>query len=95
MDGVAIDFLGFVRQGQRKTPVDQATEQQVEISTVILDVGFQPHKHPLIIVIQHIVDVLHVGVVQLENAEADVEALCSHKAFELNLVSGMADTLFG
>ena len=95
MDGVAIDSLGFVRQGQRKPPVDQAAEQQVEISAVIFDVGFQPHKHPLIIVIRRIVNVLHVGIIQHENVETDVEALRDHKAFELDFVSGTADTLFG
>ena len=72
VDGAAIDFLGFVRQGQRQTPVDQAAEQQVEVGAVILDVGFQPREHPLIVIIRRIVDVLHIGIVQLEDAEADI-----------------------
>ena len=72
VDGAAVDFLGFVRQGQRQTPIDQAAEQQVEVGAVILDVGFQCRDHPLIVVIRRIVDVLHIGIVQLENAEADI-----------------------
>lgn len=56
-------------------PVDQAAEQQVEVGAVILDVGFQTREHPLIVIIRRIVDVLHVGIVQLEDAETDVEVL--------------------
>ena len=93
MDGAAVDFLGFVRQGQRQPPVDQAAEQQVEVGTVILDVGFQPREHPLIVVVRRIVDVFHVGIVQLENAETDVEVLRGHGTFGLDLVSGAADAL--
>lgn len=94
VDGAAVDLLGLVGQGQRQPPVDQAAEQQVEIGAVILDVGFQPREHPLIVVIRRIVDVLHVGIVQLEDAEADVEVLRGHGTFGLDLVSGAANTLF-
>lgn len=63
VDGAAAQLLGLVRQGQRQPPVDQAAEQQVEIGAVILDVGFQPREHPLIVVIRRIVDILHVGII--------------------------------
>ena len=94
MDGAAAQLLGLVGQGQRQPPVDQAAEQQVKVGAVILDVGFQSGEHPLIVVIRRIVDVLHVGIVQFKNAEADIEVLRSHGAFGLNLVSGTADALF-
>ena len=93
MDGAAVDLLGRIRQGQRQTPVDQAAEQQVEIGAVILDVGFQTGKHILIVIIRRIVDILHVGVVQLENAETDVEVLRGHGAFRLDLIPTTADAL--
>ena len=72
VDGAAVDLLGLVGQGQRQPPVNQAAEQQVEVGAVILDVGFQTGKHILIVIIRRIVDVLHVGVVQLENTETDI-----------------------
>ena len=72
MYSAAAQLLGLVGQGQRQAPVDQAAEQQVEVGAVILDVGLQPREHPLIVVIRRIVDVLHVGIVQLEDAEADI-----------------------
>lgn len=75
MDSAAAQLLGLVGQGQRQPPVDQAAEQQVEVGAVILDVGFQTSEHPLIVVVRRIVDVLHIGIVQFENAEADVEVL--------------------
>lgn len=93
MDGAAVDLLGLVRQGQRQTPVNQAAEQQVEVGAVILDVGFQTCEHPLIVVIRRIVDILHVGIIQLEDAETDVEVLRSHGAFRLDLIPGAANTL--
>lgn len=75
VDGAAVDFLRLVGQGQRQAPVDQAAKQQVEVGAVILDVGFQTREHPLIVVVRRIVDVFHVGIVQLENAETGVEIL--------------------
>ena len=93
MDGAAVDLLGLVRQGQRQPPVDQAAEQQVEVGAVILDVGFQTSEHPLIVVIRRIVDVLHVGIVQLEDTETDIEVLRGHGAFGLDLIPGAADAL--
>ena len=65
VDGASIDLLGLIRQGQRQPPVDQAAEQQVQVGAVLLDVGFQTGKHSLIVVIRRVVDVLHVGIVQL------------------------------
>ena len=94
MDGAAVDLLGRIRQGQRQTPVNQAAEQQVKVGAIILDVGFQSGKHSLIVVIGRIVDVLHVGIVQFEDAEANVEVLRGHGAFGFNLVSGTANALF-
>ena len=94
VDGAAAQLLGLVRQGQRQPPVNQAAEQQVEVGTVILDVGFQRREHPLIVIIRRIVDVLHVGIVQLENAEADIEVLRGHGAFGFDLIPGAADALF-
>ena len=93
VDGAAAQLLGLVRQGQGQPPVNQATKQQVEVGTVILDVGFQTSEHPLIVVIRRIVDVFHVGVVQLENAETDVEVLRGHGAFRLDLIPSAADAL--
>ena len=73
MDGAAAQLLGLVGQGQRQPPFDQAAEQQVEVGAVILDVGFHPRKHSLIVVTGRVINVLHVGGIQLENAETDVE----------------------
>ena len=52
----------------------EAAEQQVEVGAVILDVDPAPRAFPDR-VIRRIVDVFHVGFVQLENAEADVECI--------------------
>ena len=93
VDGAAAQLLGLVRQGQRQPPVDQAAEQQVEVGAVILDVGFQPREHPLIVIIRRIVDVLHVGIVQLEDAETNVEVLRGHGTFRLDLIPSAADAL--
>lgn len=73
MDGAAVDLLGLVRQGQRQPPFDQAAEQQVEVGAVILDVGFQLMEKVLIVITGRVINVLHVGGIQLENAETDVE----------------------
>lgn len=73
MDGAAVDLLGLVGQGQRQPPFDQAAEQQVEIGAVILDVGFQLMEKVLIVITGRVINVLHVGGIQLENAETDVE----------------------
>ena len=94
MDGAAVDLLGVVRQGQRQTPVNQTAEQQVKVGAVILDVGFQTREHPLIVVVRRIVDVFHVGIVQPENSETDVEVLRGHGAFGLDLFTRTADALF-
>lgn len=94
VDSAAVDLLGLVGQGQRQTPVNQAAKQQVEVGAVFLDVGFQPGKHSLIVVVRRIVDVLHVGIVQLEDAETDVEVLRGHGAFRLDLIPSAADALF-
>lgn len=93
VDGTAVDLLGLVGQGQRQTPIDQAAKQQVEVGAVIFDIGFQPREHPLIVVIRRIVDILHVAIVQLENAETDVEVLRGHGAFRLDLIPSAADAL--
>ena len=94
MDGAAVDLLRLVRQGQGQTPVNQTAEQQVKVGAVIFDIGFQSGKHSLIVVIGRVVDVLHVGVVQLEDTETNVEVLCGHGVFGLDLVSGAANALF-
>ena len=86
-------MLGLVRQGQRQTPVNQAAEQQVKVGAIILDVGFQSGKHSLIVVIGRIVDVLHVGIVQLEDAKTNVEVLRGHGAFGFDFLTGAADAL--
>ena len=75
MDGAAAQLLGLVGQGQRQPPVDQATEQQVEVGAVIFDIGFQRRDHPLIVVVRRIVNVLHVGIVQFEDAETGIECI--------------------
>ena len=94
MDGAAVDLLGRIRQGQRQTPVDQAAKQQVKVGAVLLDIGFQSGKHSLIVVIRRVVDVLHVGIVQLEDAKTNVEVLRGHGAFGLDLVPSAAYALF-
>ena len=73
MDGAAVDLLGRIRQGQRQTPVDQAAKQQIEVGAILLDVGFQSGKHSLIVVIRRVVDIFHVGIVQLEDAETTIK----------------------
>lgn len=94
MDGAAVHLLRPIRQGQRQAPVDQAAEQQVKVGSVVLDVGFQPRDHILTVIIRRIVNILHVGVVQLEDAETDVEVLRGHGAFRLDLIPSAADALF-
>ena len=73
VDGAAAQLLGLVRQGQRQPPIDQAAEQQVEVGAVILDVGFQLMEKVLIVITGRVINVLHVGGIQLEHAETDVE----------------------
>ena len=92
VDSAAVDFLGLVRQGKRQTLVNQAAEQQAEVGAVILDVGFKACERSLIVVIRYIVDVLQVGISQLENAETDAGVLLGHGAFGLDLIPGIADS---
>ena len=73
VDGAAAQLLGLVRQGQRQPPFNQAAEQQVEVGAVILDVGFHLSEKVLIVVTGRVINVLHVGGIQLEHAETDVE----------------------
>ena len=94
MDGAAVHLLRPIRQGQRQAPVDQAAEQQVKVGSVVLDVGFQPRDHILTVIVRRIVNVLHVGVVQLEDAEADVEVLRGRGAFGFDFLACAADALF-
>ena len=73
MYGTAFDLFRSIGHGQRQSPVDQAAEQQIKVGAVFFDIGDHVHKIALVIVVRRIVDILHVAVIQLEDAEAGVE----------------------
>lgn len=72
VDGATVNLFGFVRQGQRQPPVKHTPEQQVEVGAVFLDVRFRLREQILRVVARRVVDVLHVRVCDLQDAEADV-----------------------
>ena len=94
MDGAAVDLLGPIWHRQRQAPIQQATEQQVEVGAVFFDVGDHIHEATLVIIVRRIINILHVTVIQLKNAEANVEVLGGQRVFFLDFLTGAADALF-
>ena len=59
--------------------------------TVILDIGFKAGKQALTIIIGGLVDILHIGVVQLEDTKAHIKVPGRQRTFRFNLFTGTAD----
>ena len=92
VDGASLDFLGGIRHGQGQAPLQQAAEQQVQVSSVGLDVAHHLIKHTLVVFPGRVVHIGHVGVVQLEDTEAAVKGFAGVVGGDF--LGGPADTLF-
>lgn len=88
----ALDFFGDVWHGQGQAPLQQAAEQQIQVSAVGLDVALQLGQHILTVLPGGVVDVGHVGVVQLEHTETAVKGLV--RIVGSDFPGGAADALF-
>ena len=75
VDGTVADFLRPIRHGQRQSPIQQTAKQQIKVGAILLDVAFQIFKVGLGVFLGRIIDVLHIGIVQLENTEANVQTI--------------------
>ena len=51
MNGAAVYFLGLMLHGERKAPLKNAAEKQIQVSAVFPDVGFKTGEHLLVIFI--------------------------------------------
>ena len=71
-------FDGFVLDGERErdAPIDEAAEEEVHVGAAVLDVADLLDEVLLGDFAGGVIDVLHVGVVDFQDAEADVQRFC-------------------
>ena len=71
-------FDGFVLDGEREryAPIDEAAEEEVHVGAAVLDVADLFDEVLLGDFAGGVIDVLHVGVVDFQDAEADVQRFC-------------------
>ena len=93
MDGTAVNLFAGVGQRQGQPPVQQAAEQKVQVGAVFFDVGDHIHKVLLVVLVRGIVNIFHVAVVQLEDAETNIQVLGGQRAFFLDFLPSTADAL--
>ena len=94
VDGAAVNVLGRVGHGERKSPFYQTAEQQVEVGAVALDIGLHHGEHILCVFARAEIDVVHVAVGKFQHTETGIQILCGQRAFVLDFLTGATDTLF-
>ena len=94
MDGAAVNVLGRVGHGERKSPFYQTAEQQVEVGAVALDIGLHHGEHILCVFARAEIHVVHVAVGKFQHAETGIQILCGQRTFVFDFLTGAADTLF-
>lgn len=94
VDSATVDLFGGVGHGKGQAPLQQTAKQQIKVGAVGLDVVQQLVKHTLVVFPGRVVDVGHVGVIQFENAEANIQIISGQRILGLDFFSSAAYALF-